>query len=63
MESLKDLIGRTLIDSDGAECEIVDATSSSINVLIKAKTKAGITATNWFLYNDRKFSMRFKLKE
>lgn len=58
---MRDLIGKILIDSDGDECTIVDATSTSINVLIKAKTKAGITATNWFLV-DKKFWERFKLK-
>lgn len=59
---MKELIGRILIDRDGTECKIVDATTSSINVLIEAKTDKGITCTNWFA--DRKETWeRFKLKQ
>ena len=37
-----------VIDNDGETCAIVGYTASSVEVLIPAKTKRGITCTQWF---------------
>ncbi len=58
---MKNLIGKILIDADGAECKIIDATSNSILVWIEKKTDKGISHDNWFA-DEKKTWERFKLK-
>jgi hypothetical protein len=58
---MENLLGKILIDKDGAECTIIDCTSNSILVRIEAKTKDGITSNNWFA-DDKKTWERFTIK-
>lgn len=59
---MKHLIGKILIDIDGTECKVIDATSNSINVWIEKKTNKGISVSNWFADEKRTWE-RFKLKK
>lgn len=52
-------IGRTVIDEDGAVCEVTNVTTNSIEVFIEKKTDKGINARNWF--TEKKFYDRFKV--
>lgn len=52
-------IGMVLKDSDGAHCMISNKSINTIEVIIPAKTKKGITAKQWFGMRD--FNKRFKL--
>lgn len=54
-------IGDLLIDkADKSEVQITDKTASSIQILIKAKTKNGITCKQWFDMErlNRKFTKK-----
>lgn len=62
---MKQLIGKQVLDKDGAICTVIDATNTSVNILIKKKSDKGIDATNWFTEDGfkRRFSLVIKTVE
>lgn len=51
-------IGDVMKDKDGAVCVISNMTINTIEVIIPAKTKKGITCKQWF--DMKEFNKRFK---
>jgi hypothetical protein len=51
-------VDQVVLDTDGAQCVIVDKSTNSIKVAIGKKSKNGIDTTQWFAMGN--FNKRFK---